>query len=273
MQAIRDGLFSIANEMHPLTVRGLFYQAVSRGLIEKTEAGYTTVQTQSVKMRRESELPYGWIADATRWQRKPATYSSAEAMLERTARTYRQAIWEDQDAYVEVWLEKDALAGVVYQVTSQWDVPLMVTRGYPSLSYLFDAAETLKAEEGRPCFLYYLGDHDPSGLDIPRKVERDLRVFSPDVDLTFERIAVTMDQVERWSLQTRPTKGADTRARHFEGNSIEVDAIPPDQLRDLVWDAITRHIDADILERTRRIEAAERETLQGIIDRLEEEAT
>src|SRR6202023_1926847 len=114
--------------------------------------------------------------------RKPRTYASLRGMLELTKETYRRAVWSNQDAYVEVWLEKDALAGVLYKETAPWDVPLMVTRGYPSVSYLHEAAEII-ADQGKPTFIYYFGDHDPSGHDITRVTEAGLREFAPDADI------------------------------------------------------------------------------------------
>jgi hypothetical protein len=268
MEELRAALYGVLENDHPMTVRQVFYRMVSAGVIDKLESQYNSVVCRLLGiMRRDGDIPFGWIADATRWMRKPRSYSSAEDMLDRTAAAYRQALWADQDAYVEIWLEKDALAGVIYPITAKWDVPLMVTRGYPSLSFLYQAAVDM-AQEEKPCFLYYFGDHDPSGLDIPRRVERDLRGFAPDVDLTFERVAVTMEQVEAWDLQTRPTKEWKSRPKGFEGESIEVDAIPPDKLRDLVEECIVQHIDQDLLRRTKMIEKAERETLQGIVRRL-----
>ena len=143
---------------------------------------------------------------------------------------------------------------MLYQATAEWDVPLMVTRGYPSLSYLYTPAEAMQAEQ-RPCHLYYFGDLDPSGVDIPRKVEHDLREFAPDVDLTFKRVAVTRDQVEEMGLQTRPTKTTDTRAKYFRGESVEVDAIPPATLRRMVSDLIEQHIDGEALSRLKTVVA------------------
>src|SRR5207244_1489510 len=127
-------LYTIVLEMRPMTVRQVFYQATVRGIVEKSEAGYTKVQTDLVLMRRAGLMPYGWLADNTRWQRKPDTFNSPEEALAETARFYRKALWADAGAYVEVWLEKDALSGVVYPVTELYDVPLMVARGYASLS-------------------------------------------------------------------------------------------------------------------------------------------
>jgi hypothetical protein len=101
------------------------------------------VQADLTIMRRARELLYDWLADNTRWQRKPRTFDSVEDALRNTAAFYRKALWNEADSYVEIWLEKDALAGVVYPVTSMYDVPLMVARGYASLSFLYSAAEAI----------------------------------------------------------------------------------------------------------------------------------
>ena len=92
-----------------MTVRQVFYQATVRGLVDKSEAGYNKVQTDLVLMRRAGYLPYGWLADSTRWQRKPQTFNGVEEALQETARLYRKALWAETDCYVEIWLEKDAL--------------------------------------------------------------------------------------------------------------------------------------------------------------------
>ncbi len=131
MENIRSGIYEIASGGYPMTVRQVFYQLSNRGLIDKTEAEYKqTVVRLMAKMRLEGNLPFDWVADNSRWMRKPNTHSSLKNMLDITASAYRRALWDDQDVYVEIWLEKEALSGVVYPVTSQWDVPLMVTRGY-----------------------------------------------------------------------------------------------------------------------------------------------
>ena len=122
------------------------------------------------QMRRAGELPFAWTCDNTRWQRRPTTYSGLEDALRRTARSYRRAVWEDQESYCEVWLEKDAMAGVLYPITSKYDVPLMVCKGYPSLTFIHSVATAIKAK-GKRTHLYYFGDYDPSGVDISRFVE------------------------------------------------------------------------------------------------------
>jgi hypothetical protein len=250
----------IVEENAPATVRQSFYQGVSRGAIDKTEAEYRTVVRLLTEMRIDGSIPFGWIADNTRWMRKPRSFSSLEDALRITAETYRRATWDNQLVYVEAWLEKDALAGVVYEETEKWDVPLMVTRGYPSVSYLHAAAETI-ASCGKPAYLYYLGDHDPSGIDIPRNVEVRLREFAPTAEIHFHRLAVTRKQIVELDLPTRPTKARDSRAKGFLGESVEVDAIPPSELRRLVRDAIEQHVNKRALKVLRIAEQSEQESL------------
>jgi hypothetical protein len=260
MQAIRAAIYRTLASDPPMTVRQLFYQLVSQGVIAKTEQEYKgTVGRLLTEMRLDGSVPFGWVADNTRWQRKPTTYGSLSQALQRTAETYRRALWDELPVYCEIWLEKDALAGVLISETSDWDVPLMVTRGYASLSYLYEAAEHI-SEIGKPTYIYYLGDHDPSGVDIPRHVEARLREFAPGAEIHFERIAVTPGQIRFWGLPTRPTKSTDSRAKGFDGASVEVDAIPPATLRALVRDCISQHVDKQTLSRMERIEAAERES-------------
>jgi len=269
MDAIREAIYAALAADNPMTVRQVFYQLVGRGAIEKTESEYKqTVGRLLTEMRRAREIPFDWIADNTRWMRKPRTYDSLRNMLELTKETYRRALWNDQEVYVEVWLEKDALAGVLYQETKSWDVPLMVTRGYPSLSYLFEAGEAIAATQ-RPTYIYYFGDHDPSGCDITRATEAGLREFAPDAEIHFERVAVTLKQIQTLRLPTRPTKTSDSRNCGFHGDSVEVDAIPSSHLREIVRLCIERHIDHDHLNRTRLVEAAERQTLERVLLNLE----
>jgi hypothetical protein len=215
-------------------------------------------------MRQARELPYRWIVDGTRWMHKADTYSSLDEAVERWQAEYRRELWDSQDTYLEVWSEKEAITGVVMPITDNWHVPLMPTRGYPSLSFLAEAGEQLAVQD-RAVVIYYLGDHDPSGLDIARNVEARLREFAPDTDLTFERLAVTPAQIIDYKLPTRPTKTTDSRIKSWTGGgSVEVDAIEPPALRELVKQAILRHVDFGALARVRVAEDSERELLSRV---------
>jgi hypothetical protein len=182
-------------------------------------------------------------------------------MVEEMQGLYRRDLWNNQPVYVEIWLEKDALSGVLYQETAAWDVPLMVTKGYASVSYLHDAAETIM-EHGKPTYIYYVGDWDPSGLDITRATKAGLQDYAPNAQIHFERIAVTKEQIITMGLPTRPTKIKDSRCKNFEGESVEVDAIEPNDLRRIVRSVISQHIDHRLLRETREQEERDRELLK-----------
>jgi hypothetical protein len=261
IELLKAALYDVVQANQPVTVRQVFYQMVSRGEIDKTENEYKhTVGRLLTEMRLYEGLPYGWLVDTTRRMRKPWTSSSMESALKWTAELYRRSLWDNQEVYVEIWLEKDALSGVLYEVTGEWDVPLMVTRGYSSLTFLHDAAEAIYRAD-KPTYLYYFGDYDPSGVDISRVTEERLREFAPDADITFERVAVNQEQIRQMDLLTRPTKGKDTRNKSFQGESVEVDAIPPVTLRAMAEECITQHIDQHMLMVTRAAEESEREWL------------
>ena len=251
-----------------MTVRQVFYQATVRGLVEKAETGYSKVQTDLTIMRRAGELPYHWLADNTRWQRKPRTFNGVEEALKATAALYRKNLWANADAYVEIWIEKDALAGVLYPVTSMNDVPLMVARGYASLSFLCGAAEAIN-ELDVPAYIYHLGDFDPSGVNAGEKIEETLRELAPDADIYFERLAVTAEQIAEWNLPTRPTKASDTRAKNFgSAISVELDAIEPNQLRALVQEAIERHLPPEQFEILKAAEESERNIITRLVGKI-----
>jgi hypothetical protein len=264
VEARREALLEIIEAGRPMTVRQVFYQATVRGLVEKAETGYSKVQTDLTVMRRAGDLPYYYLADNTRWQRKPRTFDGVTEALEDTARFYRKSLWANADCYVEIWLEKDALAGVIYPITSMFDVPLMVARGYASLSFLYSAAEAIN-ELDVPTYIYHLGDFDPSGVNAGEKIEETLRELAPDADISFERIAVTPEQIEDWDLPTRPTKTTDTRSKGFGEVSVELDAIDPNRLRDLVQTTIEQHLPAEEYEVRKAAEQSERELLTCLI--------
>lgn len=261
-------LLEIVRAQRPMTVRQVFYQATVEGFIEKSEAGYSKVQIALAKMRRDRDMPFGWIVDNTRMQRRPQTFGSVAEALEDTARHYRKSLWRNADCYVEIWLEKDALSGVIWPITNIYDVPLMVARGYSSLSFLHGAAEQISAIN-KKTHIYHLGDFDPSGVNAGEKIEQTLRELAPDAEIHFERLAVNRDQIREWRLPSRPTKKTDTRAKNFDSTiSVELDAIPPGRLRDLVEKAINRHLSADQLAVLKVAERDERNFFTKLVEEL-----
>ena len=141
----------------------------------------------------------------------------------------------------------------------------MVARGYASLSFLHNAAEYINQLD-IPTYIYHLGDFDPSGVNAGEKIEETLNELAPDAEIFFERIAVTPEQIEHWDLPTRPTKASDTRAKNFGAISVELDAIDPNQLRQLVQDAIEQHLPADQFGVLKAAEESEREIISRLVN-------
>ena len=261
MGSFYDALLDVVAEQQPMTVRQVFYQAEVRGLVEKAESGYEKVQRALVLLRTAKRLPFSWLVDNTRWQRKPITYDSTEEMLAAAAASYRRAVWSGLDQRLEIWIEKDALAGVVVPVTAEYDVPLLSMRGYSSVSFAYSAAEaiTAAAQEGITTWVYHLGDFDPSGQDAARALRATLTEYTPSGAFEFESLALTEEQIERFQLPARPTKQSDTRAKRFGRRfSVELDALSPDVLRALVRDTIEEHLPAGYMDSVRLVEEEER---------------
>jgi hypothetical protein len=264
MAHIRSTIYNILAEESPATCRSVFYQCVSAGVVEKLESEYTaTVCRLLGDMRRAGEIPFEWVTDNTRWAHVPQTYASLEEAIKDLQDNYLLDYWQNQPEHVEIWTEKDAMVGVLYPETSQWHIPLQVTRGYPSISYLHSTAQTIAAKH-RPAHIFYLGDHDPSGTDISRATEEGLREFAPNAEIYFERIAVTREQIAQYNLPTRPTKETDRRRKNFKGDSVEVDALRPSVVRSLVQSAIAPHMDPDLMEVIERRQKRDDKTLQGL---------
>jgi hypothetical protein len=267
VKKLKQAIYTTVKDENPMTVRQMFYRLVSKGLKDKTETEYTCCASSLlVDMRMDGTIPFDWIADNSRWMRKLTTYPSMLHALHNCVETYRRDLWSNQKDYVEIWTEKDALAGVLMEETESWDVPLMVSRGFASVTYLYSAAEAIKAQ-GKPAYLYYFGDHDPSGLRIDTAIRRRLGQFAPEAEIHFQRVAVTPEQIRDLDLPTRPTKTKGNRhAKGWRGgDSVEVDAIPPRTLRELVRNCIEQHIDKRKLAALKRTEAAERESTETYI--------
>ena len=240
---LKQALLAILTADHPQTVRQVFYQMVSRGFVDKTEQEYDgTVCRLLGEMREDGRVPWDWVIDNTRWVRRPVTYDGLSHAIYSLARGYRRDLWKNADHYVEIWVEKDALAGVLEAETEPLDVPLLAAKGYSSLSFLHAAALNI-ADLDKPAYIYHLGDSDPSGENAALVIERDLRKYAPSAEIHFKRLAVLDEQIIRWNLPLRDNKPGDPRTAKFHRQgSVELDAIPARELRKLVRDAIMLHV-------------------------------
>jgi hypothetical protein len=262
-------LIDYATEHGPVSVRGLYYQAEVAGLpgIGKDDLSYCKIQRRVLDLRREGRLPYGYISDATRWVRRPTTYDGIQDALHTLARRYRKSLWVDRPAAVEIWCEKDALAGVITPITEAFDVPLMVARGFCSESFAWETVQAIDA--AKPCFVYYLADFDRAGQDAAKALEEKLKRFSAErgVTIHFENIGVTVEQIQIMDLPTREPKRKTEADRRWPYDfCCELDAIPPDTLRSIIQQAIELHMPPNWLEALKSDEIAERKSLVQLAD-------
>ncbi len=212
MTVIRGTILAVIKEDPPMTVRQVFYQLVSRGVIEKSEAQYHgTVIRLMTDMRMSGDLPWDWVVDESRRVRNTRTFDNITDAAVYTAKFYRRSALAQSDDYLEIWCEKDALAGSLWDVTSDYDVPLMVSRGMPSLTFLYGSAQEIQraAQHGKRSYIYQFGDHDPSGVLIPQTIQRRLKEMCHSLGCPpaiVKRVALTEAQIKRYKLPTRPTK-------------------------------------------------------------------
>lgn len=272
---IKSAIREVLGHDHPMTVRQVFYQLVVRQLIEKTETEYQrTVIRLLTEMRLDGQILFSWIVDETRQRRITETYDSIADAVRATAMFYRRSALRACSVSIEIWVEKDALSGVLWDVTSEYDVPLMVSRGMPSLTFLHGTAQEIyrAAEQGKQTYIYQFGDHDPSGVLIPKTIESRLDQFCQKLDCPpphFERVALTEEQIAEFDLPTRPTKRiGNSHATKFEGDSVELDALSASELRSIVRQVIERHISGRQLATLRVAEESEREVLEAWADQV-----
>jgi hypothetical protein len=266
---LKSEIVNILEGDRPMTVRQVFYQLVVRGLIDKTEQEYKGVVVRLLtEMRMTGAIPFPWIVDESRRTRTTRTYDSIADAVADTAKFYRRSALRECDDYVEIWSEKEALSGVIFDVASDYDVPVVVSKGMPSITQVFTTFGHVyrAAEAGKRSHLYQFGDHDPTGCMIIEAMRSRLDEFAQRYDCPppiIERIALTEEQVRKFGLPSRPTKrDGNTHAKDFAGDSTELDALPSAVLRDLVRNCIERHIPSESLATLRAAEESERETLR-----------
>ena len=272
---VREAVLDLVEQRDRMTVRGIFYALTTTHVVPKTEAGYRKVQTQVLALRREGLLPWSFVADGTRWVRQVTTYDSTEEALNDVARLYRRDLWRSQDVRVELWLEKDALADLIWPTVNQWGVPLLVSRGTSSATFLHNAAQEAEVAflaDGRRTVVLALYDHDAGGERAFRTVVRGMAEYAPVSRPSVKLLGLTAEQVDAWKLPTRPAKAKDPEAKRWgDRPAVELDAISPDQLRQLVDDAILERVDTHAWNVAAEYETAERQGLMTLAELVRDE--
>lgn len=250
----------------PMTVRQMFYQLSNRHVVPKSKPGYDKVQRTLAAMRRVGTIPYSWVSDNSRTYYHAKQHDGIADALGEMHRYYRRDLWAEQNAHVEIWLEKRSLVSQLLPICDEFGVRLYPCGGYSSISFAYEAAMELRGIT-KPVYVYHLSDLDADGAYSSVVLERELRQHG--VDFHFERLTLTPAQVDSFGLHDalRPQKTTSKRYRWWlqtygkRQQACEMDAIDPRELRRLVRDAITRHIDPYNWNQLQRIEAEERATL------------
>jgi hypothetical protein len=261
----------IIAEESTVTLRHLFYRISSLKLLAKTEEEYGKLSGYTMKWRRDGSILWSSFVDSTRWYHGVRTFDNLSDALDNSKKCFRRNLWQSQDAYVEIWTEKEAIAGIAQQAAEPFGVPVFPMKGFGSGSALYSISRQIRYYQsiGKEVYIYYLGDWDPSGKCIEESTVKNLRE-DHGVEFNFERIAVTEDQIKEYNLPTRPTKKTDSRSKKFKGDSVEVDALPPHIIRELVEDSIAQHIDDEAWQRELDIEEMEKDTLNLLIKKYQE---
>lgn len=265
-----------------LSLRQLYYQLVARDYIENSVRSYKRTGELVAAARMAGLIDWDMIEDRNRETVMNAHWESPAEIIRAAANGFRIDRWEGQPAYCEVMVEKDALSGILLPVCRELDVRFAANKGYSSASAMYEAGKRFRAvamdSESRASayHLFYLGDHDPSGIDMTRDVRERLLTFiglDEDFPLEVHRLALNYNQVEQWKPPENPAKESDSRyadyARRFGESSWELDAVEPRTLANLLRDAIRELIDTDVWREVADKEASMRADLERLADEYE----
>ena len=248
-----------------LTARQLYYQFVARDFIRNTQKEYKNLTRLLTDARYAGLVDWNAIEDRGRVPDVPSEWGSIRSLVNSALRAFRLPRWDGQEAYVELWVEKQALAGVLEPLASQFHVTLMVNKGYSSASAMYEAAGRFKGHGRDRSVLFYLGDHDPMAVDVVmvRDIRTRLVEFGADEDtLNVTKLALTRDQIQEFNPPPNPVKMTDSRAGAYtdahKSECWEVDALPPDQLARIIREAFQDVVDTDLMDEIK----AKEETLK-----------
>lgn len=238
------------NQGYVLTLRQLYYQFVARGLIENSVQSYKRLGSTINDARLAGLLDWDSIEDRTRNLKTASSWNSPASIIRSAAYSYNIDMWENQLTVPEVWIEKDALVGVAERACKKWDIPLYACRGYSSQSEQYKAGKRIeeRQSQGKHTVIIHLGDHDPSGLDMTRDNRERLSMFA-GLNVHLVRVALNMDQVEKYNPPPNPAKETDSRSpwyiKNYGDESWELDALDPATINALIEETVVKYIDMD----------------------------
>lgn len=257
-----------------LTLRQLYYQFVARDFIENNQKQYKRLGDIINEARQAGLIDWSAIEDRMRNLYSVQTYNDPVEVIHAAANGYAEALWEDQPYYCEVWVEKDALAGVVERTCTRLRVPFFACRGYTSQSEMYVAGKRLgrAAKHGKRVVIFHLGDHDPSGIDMTRDNQARLSLFARQT-IEVRRLALNKDQIEQYDPPPNPAKISDSRTTQYmidHGDEAwELDALDPTVLDTIIATNVEALIDREKMSAAWAHEEANRVNVRRIADNYE----
>lgn len=255
---------------YSMSLRQLYYRLVATDVIPNTVRSYKNLGNLISNARLAGLMDWDIIEDRTRGRRGQSHWNSPKSMMETAANLYHIDKWQNQDCRIEVWVEKEALIGVLERACYKYDVDYFACKGYVSQSEQWAAGKRLHRynRENQRVVVIHLGDHDPSGLDMTRDNDDRLSMFSYYGNIEIKRIALNWDQIEQYDPPPDPAKITDTRfanyCSEFGEESWELDALEPDVIVKLIEDQIIEYRDPDKWKVMIKKEVEEKELLKRI---------
>ena len=266
-------VLTILNELkeyRPLTLRQVYYQLVGQGYIENKVSEYGMLSRLLKYARLEGYIPWEWIEDRVRAYHDLTGWEGADsfikASLKQFLRGYSRDLLQSQEVYLEIWIEKDALSSIFTRVARPYTIPVVVCRGFSSVSFLNDYRDRLEYQSDKRPILLYFGDFDPSGVEMLEAMEITLQDELKVEGIKFKRVALLRDHIAQYNLPHSPEalKKTDTRAsKHiaeYGELAVELDALRPDILEAKIREAIEGEIDLGLVSSEQ--EAQEQEYLK-----------
>jgi hypothetical protein len=273
-ERLADQAIAIAEQYRPVTLRQLYYVLVNSGWLAKTEREYKNLGNMVTRLRREGSMAWGNIIDSGRYTRQLRGWASPESAIRGLADGYTLDLWSAQAVRIYIGVEKEALAQIFTTEANPYQVPVVVARGYPSATYLHNLQQRMLREvrAGWEVHFFYYGDHDPSGDGIADLFQYGT-TETAGLPGIFHRTALTAEQIEEQGYLTRPPKPGDSRTATWPDGGVDaadVDAIPPDELRDMIRRDIESVMDLEAVDEVRRQETDDRAKLSRLADQWDE---
>lgn len=271
LEIINDIIEEYVNQGYRLTLRQLYYQLVSRDIIPNKDTEYKKIGHLLKEGRMSGIVDWDAIEDRLRVPQRPYWALNLKDAINDTISQYRLDRQNEQPYNLLVIVEKDALSGVLRPITNKYMIPLLVNRGYGSCTVMHDLYDRFQIDY-RPGKILYLGDHDPSGIDMIRDIRERIEEFGYYIDI--EPIALTYSQVESYTPPPNPAKIKDPRAKNyisqFGGVSWEVDALTPDTLSKILQKSIESNMDMGAFESILKKEEEGKKQLKEFMKLAEE---